>query len=209
MLVTKMTKVLVGLILFCSFTTYAQEVPEAEVETPLTLEQQFRQMIDKTETFKEYKVIKITSLNDFWKTVEDSINKKENAIAEAEQKIAEQQNEISGLNTTIREGQASIDEAAYDREHINVLGIDLQKSAFIWISFIIIAALIVTIIIGYSKYRYSTRLAADKSRSYDKLEEEYKNYQDKSREKQMKLKRDLQTQVNKIEELKHKNISFK
>lgn len=207
MLVTKMTKVLVGLILFCSFAAYAQEVSEAEA--PLTLEEQFRQMIDKTETFKEYKVIKITSLNDFWKTVEDSISKKESAIAEAERKIAEQQNEIASLNTTIREGQASIDEAAYDRDHITVLGMDLQKNTFIWISFIIIAALIVTILIGYSKYRYSTRLAADKSRSYDKLEEEYKNYQDKSREKQMKLKRDLQTHVNKIEELKHKNISFK
>ena len=200
-----MKQAFIGIILLCSTAAYAQETTNVQP----TLEQQFRQIMEETETFKNYKVIRIDQLNSFWGTIEDSIQQKENAVLSANQKIAEQQSTINELNNTIREGRASIEEAAYDREHINVIGINFTKSAFIITSFVIIGALIGVIAFGYGKYKYSTRIAAEKSKSYDKLEEEYKNHQDKSREKQMKLKREIQTHVNKIEELKHKNISFK
>lgn len=200
-----MKNVFIGIILFCSITTYGQESENVQP----TLEQQFRQIMKDTETFKSYKVIQIDRLNSFWDTVEDSLQRKESAVLSANQKIAEQQNIINKLNNTIREGRASIEEAEYAREHINVLGIDFIKSTFIIISFLIIAALLGLIAFGYGKYKYSTKIAAEKAQSYDKLEEEYKNYQDKSRDKQMKLKREIQTHINKIEELKHKNISFK
>jgi uncharacterized protein HemX len=203
-----MRNIFIGIILFCSIAAYGQESQESVAAQP-TLEQQFREIMQETETFKSYKVIQIERLNSFWDTVEDSIQQKENAVLTANQKIAEQQNTINKLNNTIREGRASIEEAAYDREHINVIGIDFNKATFIIISFLIIAALLAVIAFGYGKYKYSTKVAAEKSKSYDKLEEEYKNHQDKAREKQMKLKREIQTHINKIEELKHKNISFK
>lgn len=204
-MVTNMKKLFIGIILFCSFAAYGQEAADAQP----TLEEQFRQIMRETETFKSYKVIQIDRLNSFWNTIEDSLQQKEGAVATANQKIAEQQNTINSLNNTIREGRASIEEAAYDREHINVVGIDFNKSTFIIITFVIIAGLIAVIAIGYGKYKYSTSLAAEKSKNYEKLEEEYKNHKDNSRDKQMKLKREIQTHVNKIEELKHKNISFK
>lgn len=204
-IVTHMKNLFICIILFSSLAVYGQEPVDAQP----TLEEQFRQIMQGTETFKSYKVIQIERLNSFWDTVEDSLQQKEDAVLSANQKIAEQQNTINNLNNTIREGRASIEEAAYDREHINVLGIDFSKNTFIILTFVIIAALLAVIAIGYGKYKYSTRLAAEKSKSYDKLEEEYKDYQDKSRDKQMKLKREIQTHVNKIEELKHKNISFK
>lgn len=202
-----MKNVFIGIILFCSIAAYGQEQEPADAQP--TLEQQFREIMQGTETFKSYKVIQIDKLNSFWDTVEDSLQQKENAVLSAKQKIAEQQNTINKLNNTIREGRASIEEAAYDREHINVLGINFAKNTFIIISFVIIAALLALIAFGYGKYKYSTKMADEKSKSYDKLEEEYKNYQDQSRDKQMKLKREIQTHMNKIEELKHKNISFK
>ncbi|MGK7389751.1 MAG: hypothetical protein ACNS60_05345 [Candidatus Cyclobacteriaceae bacterium M2_1C_046] len=198
-------KVLVGLFLFFSVTVFAQEGPE----TPQTLEKQFNSMIEEAETFKNYKVIKIEQLNNFWATVEDSLENKENEIAAAEEKINEQQNNIAELKDEMASDKAMVEQAEYDREHITVLGIDFMKSTFILISFLVVVALLALIAYGYGKYKYSTRLATDKSKSYDKLEQEYKDYQDKARESQMKLKRELQTQVNKIEELKHKNISFK
>lgn len=205
MIMAKMNKVLVGLLLVFSFSAFAQE----EVESPQSLEQQFQDMMQGTETFKEYKVIKITELNNFWSTVEDSLQKKDKDILAAEQKIGEQQNNIAQLENKMAEGQELVDQAEYDREHITVLGVDLLKSTFILVSFLIIISLLALIAYGYGKYKYSTNLATDKSKSYEKLEKEYKDYQDKSREKEMKLKRDLQTHMNKIEELKHKNISFK
>lgn len=205
MVMVKIKKVLVGLFLLFSVTVFAQE----ETETPQKLEQQFKSIMEEAETFKNYKVIKIEQLNVFWSTVEDSLQKKENEIIAAEEKIEEQQNNIAELKNEMASGKEMVQQAAYDREHITVLGIDFLKSTFILVSFLIIVALLALIAYGYGKYKYSTRLASDKTKGYDKLEQEYKDFQDKSREKQMKLKRELQTQVNKIEELKHKNISFK
>lgn len=200
-----MKKVLVGIILFWSFNVMAQD----DVEAPQNLEQQFRTMIDNTETFKEYKVIKIEMLNNFWSVVEDSLQEKQEAIVQAKQKISEQSSRITSLNNTIDEGKASVEQAAYDREHINVIGIDFQKGTFILISFGLIGLLIAIIAVGFGKYKYNSTVAAEKARDYDKLEQEYKAYQDDSREKQMKLKREIQTYMNKLEEMNHKNISFK
>ena len=199
-------RVLVGCLMLFSVAAYSQEEIQ---ESPQTLQEQFKNIMEESETFKEYKVIPISTLNNFLTTIGDTLQNKESAIAAAQQKILQQQNNITELKNEMTEGQALVEQAEYDREHITVLGIDFLKSTFILTCFLIIVALLALIAYGYGKYKYSTRLASDKSKSYDKLEQEYKDYQDKAREKQMKLKRELQTQVNKIEELKHKNISFK
>lgn len=190
-------------LLFLSVSLAAQD------EGPKSLDQQFDQMIEETETFKSYKVIPIERLRNFWSVVNDSIEDKDNQIVAAQEKINEQQDNIASLEDRITEGQGLVDQAEYDRTHITVLGIDFLKSTFILTSFIIIVLLLAMIAYGYGKYKFSNRLATDKTKKYEDLESEFKDYQDSSREKQMKLKRDLQTQINKIEELKHKNISLK
>lgn len=205
MLFKKVTQVLVGLILISSVSVFGQDV----TDSPPTLREQFNTMIEDSETFKQYKVIDRQLLRSFWSTLEDSIAIKEKAITEANQEIQSQQTEIAGLEEKIDEQQVLVDEAQYGQDHINVIGIDFQKSVFTIIAFSIIGALLIVIAVGYGSYKKSKKIAADKTRQYDKLEDEYKDFQDKSREKQMKIKRELQTYVNKVEELKHKNISFK
>jgi len=84
------------LLLFVSpVPVHAQD---AENVGPQTLKRQFQEMLDKSETYTEYKVIKRSRLSQYSKAVQDSINANRNEIRSLKSKVAEQQNQISTLS---------------------------------------------------------------------------------------------------------------
>ena len=57
--------------------------------TAQTLQEQFSTLKEDAETFKVYKVIKQTELNDFWASVTDSVNSSKRLISEEKQNVIE------------------------------------------------------------------------------------------------------------------------
>lgn len=167
-----------------------------------TLDEQFQSMKNSAYSYKEYKNIKQVDLNNFWSVVLDSVQTKEQAITNGQATIVAQNSKIQSLNETITKQQASIEEREFDTTHIRVLGMDISKDTYKVFNFIAIIGLIILAVILFIQFRNSQRVSVAKKRDFKKLSEEYEEYKRNALDKQMKLRRELQTERNRINDLR-------
>ncbi|MEM6524483.1 MAG: hypothetical protein AAF693_11850 [Bacteroidota bacterium] len=167
-----------------------------------TLDEQFNKLKDDAETFKVYKVIKQTELNTFWTTVSDSVTELKRKVQDAGAEIQQQSNIISQQKDILQSKDEEIASLQYNTSHISVLGIDFVKEAFIAISFSIIGVLIAGLIFVFTRFKNSQVIAKQKVGEWKKLNDEYEGLKKDSLEKQMKLRRELQTYINKLNEIR-------
>ena len=90
----------------------------------------------------------------------------------------------------------------HDASHIEVLGIDFYKEGYIITNFTIIALLIAALSMLYYKFQHDNKAAKSTISAHQKLEEDFEDYKKKSLEKQMNLRRELQTERNRIDEIR-------
>jgi predicted nucleic acid-binding Zn-ribbon protein len=166
------------------------------------LQDQFTDLRDNSETFKEYKVIKIYELNRFWKGVADTLKTNNATISELQKKIVSHDDEIKKLNNMIAESKANILDLEFGVEHITIFGLPISKTAYQVLNFTIIVTLLVLIAFLFFKYNERRSTAREKINAFNNLEEKFADYQKTALEKQMKLRRELQTERNKLEQIR-------
>jgi large-conductance mechanosensitive channel len=170
--------------------------------SPNPIDDQFKALNESSETFKEYKVIKITTINNFWKSVMDSIYVKEAMIASLKTENTSNKVKIDQLKANIGVKEASIEELQYATTHISLFGINFGKVFYQIINFIIIGVLLVfsfILIINLNERRSIAKIKID---DFAKLEIQFEEYKKDALDKQMKLRRELQTERNKLEQKK-------
>ncbi len=166
-----------------------------------TLEEQFRSMKESSNSYQEYKVVRETLLNQFYNNVRDSIYTAQQRRLEAQNKINAQQQEISRLKEELESRQEALEQNEYEIAHTQLLGIDIEKETYNYIVWGIILVLLILLAIAILKYKSSNRVAVKKRNEYDTLDQEFNEFKNRSREKETKLMRDLQTERNTVEEL--------
>lgn len=166
------------------------------------LDEQYRELKESNETYKSYKVIKETELDAFWKSVQDSLTNVKQELATVDRLTTKQEKELANLNTVIAEKDQQLKEKNYAGTHITVLGIDMLKDTYIIINVVIITLLLLAMGWLFYKFKDNDKVAKKKSNDYEKLETDFENYKRNALEKQMKLRRDLQTARNRIEEIR-------
>ena len=86
--------------------------------------------------------------------------------------------------------------------HIRFLGVDFLKTSFIIFNVILIGGLIALLALGSFQYNINRITARQKVLDYQQIEEEFNTLRSQSLEKQIKLKRELQTERNLIEDMR-------
>lgn len=167
-----------------------------------SLKEQFESLKENSENYKVYKVIKRTELDNFWTVIQDSIQTAETKIRESRQQVSSQKEDISRLNSNISVHQQEIEGLQYETSHIEVLGIDFSKEGYVVMNFTIIIALVIGLSLLYYKFQHDNKVAKTKVSAFQKLEIEFEEYKKNSLEKQMKLRRELQTERNRIDEIR-------
>lgn len=184
-------------------TAFAQDEPTG----PPTLEEQFRSLKDESNSYQEYKVVRETLLDQFYSNVRDSLITIRQDILDAQNKITAQQQEITRLQEELEERQLAVEDSQYDIEHIEFLGIDVQKTTYSTIVWSIIAILLIILAVAIYKYKSSNKVAVKKKNEYESLDNEFNEFKIRSREKETRLMRDLQTERNAVEELNQRLAS--
>ncbi|MTI33073.1 hypothetical protein [Xanthovirga aplysinae] len=183
----------------------AQETATPTVSpSEMTLLQQFEDLKSKSNSYQEYKVVKMSWLNSFWSNVQDSIQATEIELVKAKENINAQQLEINQLDQDLKKREQEVAESQYAIEHINVLGIDFGKGSYVLFNWIIIIILIVLLVGAIFKFKESNIISKKKVEEYNSLENEFKDYKQRAFEKETRLRRDMQTEMNRAEELKQK-----
>ncbi len=180
---------------------YSQE----EVENiPQDLSSQFQELKTESESYNEYKVIKTYKLNTFWKQVEDSLSFYRMEIGKSSDEIALLKREIGDLNNKLSEINKNLEKSESRNESIAIFGLQLSKTLYNIIVWAIIGGLLIltgSMFVAFKSNMISTKKS---KKDYHDLIAEFEIYRKESRDKQMKLGRELQTERNKLEEYKEK-----
>jgi hypothetical protein len=170
-----------------------------------SLEQKWSRMLEKAENYDPYKVIKKTELADFWKSVNDSIVRYQKELKTERRTVASQQAEISQLKNTSAELNTTLSQTQIDKDSVTFLGIKANKFLYLSTLCLLFLVAVAGIVVLYYMYMNSNSVTTQKISAYAVLSKEFDEYKLGKIEMERKLRRELQTQVNKLEELKKGN----
>jgi septal ring factor EnvC (AmiA/AmiB activator) len=172
-----------------------------------TLKNQFDELKSKSNNYQIYKVVKESSLDNFWSSVRDTIKADRTKINELLKEVAALKSEVSSLNAQVAERDAKLEEQVYQIEHMEFMGIGLTKGTYIVFTWILIFALLIAALILYFRFQSANKVTVQTRKEYQSLQNEFEEHRQRTRENETKLKRDLQTEINRVEELKGKSGS--
>lgn len=186
------------LLMSVGYTAQAQDAPAGSANS---LAGQFREMKESANNYQEYKVVKERNLDTFWKSVQDTLAARERQMLEFQQQIREQQQEITRQSQEIQERAAAVASSEHEKAHINVLGMDIRKESYITFNWVVIGILVLLLAVVLFNHRNSKRFAVRKRSEHEMLEQEFQEYKNRSRERETRLMRELQTERNNVDEL--------
>ena len=171
-------------------------------KTPSTLRERFVFLKEESNTYKDKKIIRETELNRFWTNVRDSLSQVHQQLARTKNNINTQKSEIDTLNAKLESQREMVEESEHASTHISVMGIDVLKNNFL--SFFWITASVLTLLLLGALYQYRNSKMVTSRTQYNlrAIQRELEDFRKKSLEKERKLRRELQTERNRVEELK-------
>jgi len=190
-------------LVFCVLFSCVLALPASaqNESTDQSLNGQYQNLVENSESFNEYKVIKKKVLSDFWRVVSDSTSKSRAAQKSSLETIKAKEAQIEELNATIEVKDVELASGEEEKASITVLGASINKSAYAVVSVIlpiVLLGLIGLLLVKFKTNAYTTNTAV---KNLEQTEAEYEEYKKKALETQMKLKRELQTERNKISEV--------
>ncbi len=193
-------------LLFFSLTSYAQNEQTQEVKASLnsgTLESQFDYMFKKSfrwtdpKTGLRYKTIKVNDLYKFRGNALDSLKSAHAKFTEANNTIATQRQEIESLKADLGKTNENLSSVTQEKDSIRFLGIPMSKAGYNSILWSIIAGLSIFLAIFIGRFKRSNTITVQARNDKAEIEEEYESHRQRSLEREQKLRRELQDEINK------------
>ncbi len=160
-------------------------------------------LIDKSNSFQDYKVIKKASITNFQASLNSYIKQEQSIQTNLENQINANNKEIKALEKELKTIKDTNEKLAAEKANINFLGLSISKESYsitMWALFL--GALAATVILFLSFKRANKVTKESKSLLAD-LEEEYQNYRGVCVEREQSLRRQLFDEVKKSKDLKN------
>jgi hypothetical protein len=163
----------------------------------LTIPEQFDKIYRTSSSYQEYKVIGKTRFQKLKQQVTDSLNKLQQEIESKDQLLASRKDSIQEIKKVAEIVEADYRQMVAQKNSIHFLGIEFLKSTYNVIIWSIIGVL--TILLFYFIYRFkNSHVVTNKAKAdLEDVEEEFAIHKKKSLEREQKLRRQLQDEINK------------
>lgn len=180
-------------LLFFSVTIQAQE--EAAPDT--SIESQFNALLEKANSYKEFKVIKKVRLAAFKADVLDSLKDVRTNLSSTEQKVKDLQGEINSLKSNLATTNGNLDLVNQEKDSIEFFGNQMNKSGYKTIMWSIIGGLLALLLFFIFKFQRSNSITSETKNNLAETQNELESHKKRSLEKEQKLMRRLQDELNK------------
>jgi len=185
---------------FYSNLSFGQAEQDLGTETGLeggSIGSQFQYIIDKSNRYQDYKVIKQDWIEKLQDNVQDSIKSAQKAQRQAEQNLANSKLEITTLQNKIKSLDKNIAAVNEDKENISVMGFGTDK-----LNFKLIAGAIVLLLLGLVMYygfmfKRSNDIRKSAKGAADLVQYEFDEYKKRTMKKEQEIMRKLQDEINK------------
>ena len=112
-------------------------------------------------------------------------------------------------NAQNAEKEKALQQNDFEVSNIVMLGMGINKQVFVIISFAIILGLLALAGVVFTMYKNSQKVTDDKIQAFQQIDQEFNEYKKAARERELKVKRDLQTEANAREELRQELAALK
>lgn len=182
-----------SLFLVSAMASYSQNSAQKDN----SIEAQFVEVIDKSNTYQKYKVIKRTKLSGLRKNILDTIEALEKSIQQKKTTIASQNSDISSLQVDLNTTQNNL-AASLEREGtISLFGITTKKGTYNFLLFSVIGFLLLGLLFFIIKFKNSNLITKQTKQKLAEIEQEFDTHRQKKLEEQQVLRRKLQDEINK------------
>lgn len=183
------------------FSTQAQEEEEAPTEEDSSLKGQFEELERKSGNYRangiRYEVIKLSDLYEVKNNIFDSIDTSSKTIKDLSATITANESEIESLNTKLRDTTNKLDSVTEEKDSISFFGALIGKGTYNFILWSIIFGLLLLLLFFIYRFRNSNFLTQQAKSALADLEEEYETHRRKALEREQKISRQLQDELNK------------
>lgn len=196
----KFIKLLLVFIISCILNfqnTFAQEKNNSKSINEGNIHQQFDYLITKSNNYQDYKVVKKVLLNQLKNNTIDSINDLNKNLQLKDAVIKKQDSQISELNSKLILVSKNYETVSKEKDQLNFLGIATSKTIYNTLIWSLIGVLILIIIILIYKFIECNRVTKHAKNQLLDLEKEYEDHRRIALEREQKVRRQLQDEINK------------
>lgn len=201
-------KTLTFALVSCLFfaVTNAQEATTEEDDklslTEGTIDNQFEYVIQKSNNFQEYKVVKKTWLYALKSHTIDSLKAIQKNLVDTQAIVNNQATEITSLKSTLSETKSTLIATNEEKDNMSLFGLQMSKSNYNVLMWSIIGALFALLLLFIYKYRNSNSVTKLAKKSLVETEEEFEEHRRTALEREQKVRRQLQDEINKQKSIK-------
>jgi hypothetical protein len=189
------SKLLLFLFLITSFVAYTQE--SIEIEEDSSIKGQFDRIYRISTTYQTYKVIDRDEYEKLKSNVLDSLKNCKKLISEKENLLKTERDNVEVLNSSLNTIKLDLDTALQKENSIFLFGSHLNKTTYNLILWFIIILLFVGLGFFIFKFSKSNVLTNEAQSILLDIEQEFDDHRKKSIEREQKLRRQLQDEINK------------
>ncbi|WP_373017689.1 tRNA (guanine-N1)-methyltransferase [Muriicola sp.] len=199
---------MVVMVLLLGFQAYAQTDESAEQPSLEggTINSQFEYIYDKSGNYRaegrRYEVVRTINLDKLRQNVLDSLNAARAQAQQLQQEISTQQSTIASLNSTLEETTKNLNAVTEEKDSMSLLGAQVSKSSYNIIMWTLIAGLFLLLLLFIFKFRQSNVLTQEAKSSLADLETEYEDHRRRALEREQRISRQLQDEINKYRKSK-------
>lgn len=186
--------------LFLTVPAISQENDDDDEKLSLnegTLDNQFEYVIRKSYNYKEYKSVKKTWLYALKAHTMDSLEAVRNDLNNTQKIVDSQAVQITDLKSKLGDTQTSLDNTIEEKDNMSLFGIDMSKSNYSVLMWTIIGALLALLLFFIYKFRNSNSVTKQAKISLAETEEEFEEHRRIALEREQKVRRQLQDEINK------------
>lgn len=166
-----------------------------------TIDSQFEYIYKKSGNYnadgKRYEVVRQINLNKLRKNVSDTIKEANKNSAELKTTIATHESSIAALNKQLEDTQSKLSSVTEEKDSISLFGAQVSKATYNFILWTVIAGLLLLLFLFIYKFRNSIYLTQEAKSKLSDLETEYENHRRRALEREQKISRQLQDEINK------------
>ena len=179
-----------------AYTAQTAVAPVEEAK-PTTLEGVFQQLIDRSGAWQNFKMLDRGKLAAFQRSMTDSINGVRSQLVAEKQKVKENEATIKELNDKIPQIHAALDQTKDQKDSVSFFGALVSKGLYNTIMWGIVLALASLLVLYIYKFSNGNVVTKKSINDLNELQEEYENYRKAAIEREQKVRRQLQDEINK------------
>ncbi len=166
-----------------------------------TIDNQFEYVIQRSNNYQDYKVIKKVWLYALKAHTMDSLNAVHKNLNDTKAVVNTQAKEIDNLKASLTKTQDTLDATNLEKDSMSLFGIQMSKSSYNVLMWSIIGGLLALLLLFIYKFKNSNVITTEARKALSEIEEEFEEHRKIALEREQKVRRQLQDEIN-----KHKKI---